>query len=344
MAPFQEAASTKLVSLSEDLAVFEGLVDAEWTIASVPNGGFIVALILDACIQLQAGTPHTDPLHVTVHYLDASEVIPFQISIRKVKSGRSFVNLEAKFVQKQRTKVLVHLIFTDLKNLPPNGFDLVPPSPYVRRLPLYSTPETTSRWKTPRKVYTFASRFQMSDDDELNNQNLTTSSTRTDSSTVGGDSLVWGGWVKFNHQSDRLTPGFLALCVDVSRSVLEYLPKEHAGNLPRNKLDCFLSRFPFINLFGRWYPTLVMTIEFKFPISSCSSSLHSQRTVGVYTKGQFVNSPHAHHDLYNEVWTAPSEEGLKNPNWRDNQRCLAVSTQMATVVDMSVNLKKGVKL
>ncbi|KAJ7601037.1 thioesterase-like superfamily-domain-containing protein [Mycena floridula] len=322
MSPFQDAVSTKLLSLSQDLAVFEGLVDGEWTIASVPNGGFILALILDACIQLQAGTPHTDPLHVTVHYLDAPEVTPFQISIRKIKCGRSFVNLEARFVQKQCTKVLVHLIFTNLQNLPPNDFELIPPSPYARRLPLYTTPET-ARWTSPKKIYTYGSRFQMSEDMELDKHNSKTSPTRTHSRSVGGDGIVWGGWVKFD-ESNRLTPGFLALCSDISG---EYVPKEHAGDLFRNK----------------WYATLGLTLEFKFPISSCSS-LHSQRTVGVYTQTLFINPPHAHHDMYTEIWTAPSEEGLKDPNWRDNQRCLAVSTQMPIVLDVSVNLKRGAKL
>ncbi|KAJ7575560.1 hypothetical protein C8J56DRAFT_1063157 [Mycena floridula] len=102
--------------------------------------------ILHQIYQQPSNTPHTDPLPVTVHYLDASEVAPLQISSRKIKSGQSLVNPEAKSVQKQRTKVLIHLVFTDVQNL-----ELVPPSPDARCLPLYATLET-AKWTSPTRT------------------------------------------------------------------------------------------------------------------------------------------------------------------------------------------------
>jgi hypothetical protein len=94
-----------------------------------------------------------------------------------------------------------------------------------------------------------------------------------------------------------------------------------------------------------WLPTLVMTLEFKFPLPKPTDPNTSQRTVAIYTKSRFINEPNARHDAYIEVWTAPSDVGEKtvpaDDSWKDHQRCLAVSTQMALVVPATVNVKQG---
>lgn len=92
-----------------------------------------------------------------------------------------------------------------------------------------------------------------------------------------------------------------------------------------------------------WYPTMTMAIDFKAPIPSPSKNIYADRTVGIYSKGLFMNDPQGRHDMYTEVWTAPSNigEGEEVQGWRDKQVCLAVSTQMALTVSMEVNARKG---
>lgn len=54
-----------------------------------------------------------------------------------------------------------------------------------------------------------------------------------------------------------------------------------------------------------------------------------------------MNAPQGRHDAYVEIWTAPSNigEGKEVDGWREEQVCLAISTQMALVVSMDVNAR-----
>ena len=87
---------------------------------------------------------------------------------------------------------------------------------------------------------------------------------------------------------------------------------------------------------------MTLSMDFKFPISQLRPE-HSKRTVGLYSSGKFINHPQSRHDVYVEVWTAPSEigEGEVEEGWRDKQVCLAIATQMALCVPMEVNLKNA---
>ncbi|KAF9046938.1 hypothetical protein BDZ89DRAFT_1127386 [Hymenopellis radicata] len=89
-----------------------------------------------------------------------------------------------------------------------------------------------------------------------------------------------------------------------------------------------------------WYSTMVMTLEFKFPIPRSSG-----RTVGIFTSGTFINDPRGRHDTYVEVWSAPSDIGVGETavreGWRDKQVCLAVASQMALTVSAEVNMRRA---
>lgn len=91
---------------------------------------------------------------------------------------------------------------------------------------------------------------------------------------------------------------------------------------------------------------MVLNIEFKFPIPRFPSSDHATRTVGVFSSSNFINDPQGRHDNYVEVWTAPSNigEGEERDGWRDKQRCLAISSQMALAIPMAVNRRNVEKL
>jgi hypothetical protein len=61
--------------------------------------GYLLALILEACIQFQSTTAHIDPIHITAHYLRTTFAAPFTICIRSLKTGSDFTNLSAELMQ-----------------------------------------------------------------------------------------------------------------------------------------------------------------------------------------------------------------------------------------------------
>ena len=89
---------------------------------------------------------------------------------------------------------------------------------------------------------------------------------------------------------------------------------------------------------------MTLAVDFKVPIRNLTSE-HSHQTAGLYSSGRFINDPQGRHDIYVEVWSAPSKigEGIPEPGWRDKQICLAIATQMALTLPMEVNLKNGQK-
>ncbi|KAH6902923.1 hypothetical protein BKA70DRAFT_1111325, partial [Coprinopsis sp. MPI-PUGE-AT-0042] len=93
-----------------------------------------------------------------------------------------------------------------------------------------------------------------------------------------------------------------------------------------------------------WEPTMTLSIDFKFPISELGLE-HSKRAVGLYSAGRFINHLQSRHEVYVEVWTAPSEigKGRVEEGWRDQQRCLAIATQMAISVPMKINLRNAAR-
>lgn len=67
--------------------------------------GYVLALIMEACIRYQSSSSHIDPIHVTAHYLRTTAIAPFAVHVHTLKTGKGFTNLTAELTQ----KVLVHL-------------------------------------------------------------------------------------------------------------------------------------------------------------------------------------------------------------------------------------------
>lgn len=77
--------------------------------------GYVLGLILEACIQYQqrVRNSHPDPVHISAHFLrstaafanlkdgNESEKVPatFEVTVRTVKIGKGFTNLAAELVQ-----------------------------------------------------------------------------------------------------------------------------------------------------------------------------------------------------------------------------------------------------
>ncbi|PPR07796.1 hypothetical protein CVT26_014981 [Gymnopilus dilepis] len=284
--------------------------------------GYVLALILEACIQFQSSTRHVDPLHITAHFLRTTVIAPFQVSVRTVKTSSGFTNLTAELLQEDVVKVMAHLIFGVNAPSPKDKLNLTlnPPSTYARRVPLHSRPSHAV-------ANILGNSILMSNGprSKILAKNLPDSPNRTSSSTVGGGGLEWGAWFEFSGKDERITNPSLCFLVDIFLNTPTLLPKTER-----------------VGLTTSWYPTITLSMEFKNKIPSPSSS-HASRTVGLYSLGRFMTPPQGRHDAYVEVWSAPMNigAGQEKDNWRDEQVCLAIATQMALTLPMEVNKKKG---
>ncbi|KAF8906180.1 thioesterase-like superfamily-domain-containing protein [Mucidula mucida] len=307
MAPLYKAIHVERTTASA--ALYRGVIDPEWSIAAVPNGGYVISLIIEACMQFQAGTPTPDPIHVTAHFLQSATAgsPAFEIHIRVLKTGRLFTNFLAEFVQKGRTPITAHLMFGKLAPFAEK------PSSYTRRLPLYRHPSTA-----PLRVndlfygaLTYAPNIDCTLEPEIAARNEPDSPNRTCDDTHGGGGMEWGSWFTLKDLNERLTLPSLAIFADTLL------------NPPGHDLGALDS----------WFPTMVMTLEFKFPIPLPSKD-HADRTVGAFSTGSTILAhPHKRHNTHVEIWSAPSNvgEGEEREGWRSKQVCLAVASQMAMI-------------
>ncbi|KAF7348235.1 hypothetical protein MSAN_01777100 [Mycena sanguinolenta] len=318
MAPFSKAMSVSYDGPpTADAKVFRGNIDSEWTVGNVPNGGYVLALVLEACIRYQAATAHRDPIHLTAYFLQATSIAPFEVHVRAVKRGRGYTNLTADLIQQNKTRITTHLIFGTLEH--PR---LLPPSPYARRLPLYVHPSAAAKTRMVRP-WRFRPHVKWAADRQLQAQNRADSATRTSSITIGGGGLVWGAWFELTDADERITPTAIPFLADIFVNLPSLMPRDQRNGYVPAEI---------------WYPTMSLSIEFKAPIP-LPSARHAARTVGLYHTGMFWGEPQGRHDAYVEIWTAPANigEGTERDGWRDEQFCLATATQMALMLPMEVN-------
>ncbi|KAG6849282.1 hypothetical protein H0H93_009802 [Arthromyces matolae] len=202
------------------------------------------------------------------------------------------------------------------------GLTVVPPSPYARRIPLYTHP-SNAVVKLGRGVWKFQNHIALAPDPLILNKNAVDHPNRATATTIGGEGLEWGAWLTFQGPNDAITSTSLPFLVDIFTNMPSLMP-------PSERPGMGLS----------WFPTIVLAVEFKAPIPS-PSSVHAKRTVGLYSTGKFLVD--GRHDGYVEVWTAPCDigQGEEVEGWREKQVCIAVATQMASIIPMEVNMKRG---
>lgn len=91
-----------------------------------------------------------------------------------------------------------------------------------------------------------------------------------------------------------------------------------------------------------WYPTMVLSLDFKTKIPKD----FKLRTVGLWAEGKHLQD--GRHDNTVEVWTAPCELGDTSArvqeDWRKEQHCLLLATQMALTLPLEVNTSRAAKL
>ncbi|KAF9046939.1 hypothetical protein BDZ89DRAFT_66041 [Hymenopellis radicata] len=317
MAPLYQALRVEKTSAAAGWdASYNGGLDPEWTIMAVPHGGYVISHIIDACIHFQSGTLTPDPVHVTIHFLQSACVDKFDIHVRALKKGKMYTNLLAEFVQKGKVRITAHLMFGKLE--PPKGS----PSSYTRRLPLYQHPAAASVKPHEYPALTYGKHLDRTLDPEIAARNAPDAPNRTNEATHGGGGMEWGTWFTLKDKHERVTLSSLAVFADTLL------------NPPGHKLADFTN----------WFPTMVMTLEFKFPIPAAAAG----RTVGAYSvSSALLAHPQNRHNTNVEIWSAPADVGEEGgevrEGWRGEQVCLLVASQMAMIMPMEVNRQRRVK-
>ncbi|KAK7028142.1 hypothetical protein VNI00_014957 [Paramarasmius palmivorus] len=258
MAPFHQAVKVDFLRKEGDIDIYGGVVDGEWCVGVVPNGGFVLGLVVEACIKRQVRTNHPDPVHVTAHFLRATAALaPFEVHIHQLKTGRGFTNLiadliknvcilySALFLKIQLTslffwqgvvKITTHQYFGDLttdstKNASPFHLTLAPPSPYARRLPLHQHP-SKAPLRTLHEAFKYSKFFKASSEPEIAARNAPDSTIRSGSETIGGNGIEWGQWATLTDDGDTLTRPLIAFMVDMITPPATLLPKSEKPNMP----------------------------------------------------------------------------------------------------------------
>lgn len=130
------------------------------------------------------------------------------------------------------TKVTVHLIFGI--NAPSHDANsrltLAPPSPYARRIPLYTHPSTAIT-DSLRHTWSFHDKVKCTREPEIRAKNQLNSPTRTHTNTIGGDGLEWGTWFEFLGNNAKITNPSLAFLVDIFLNLPTLLPRSERVGL-----------------------------------------------------------------------------------------------------------------
>jgi acyl-CoA thioesterase len=91
--------------------VFVGRLTDRWNIGAVPNGGYVLAVVLAAVRQ---ALPAPDPLTVTAHYLRPSAPGPVHVHVETIKIGRQYSTAAARLLQNERETARVLATYGDL--------------------------------------------------------------------------------------------------------------------------------------------------------------------------------------------------------------------------------------
>ncbi|KIJ34873.1 hypothetical protein M422DRAFT_70107 [Sphaerobolus stellatus SS14] len=320
MAPLSHVMKASFKEKRGDVTIYSGEVSNVWTIIAIPQGGYALGLLVEACQKVQADTPHIEIMHVTSHFLRTTAILPFEVHIRPLRIGKGYANLTADLIQQGEVKITALLIFRtrDVPNGDPS-MTLSPPSPFARRIPLYFHPAVAPITSMFEKA-SFKKYLRWAQDKTFHQRNY-----EMEGGVVhgpGGGTLEWGAWIELIDPSERIVPSMLPFFGDMMQNLPHLLPKAHRPPLG-------------------WFPTMVLSVEYKAEIPDDPAI--SKRTIGLYSRSSFMNA--GRHDVYVEIWTAPSNlgEGVETEGWRDKQVCLGIASQTALNVPSDVNLRKAQK-
>lgn len=92
---------------------YGGQLSDRWSIGHVPNGGYLLALVMSA---LKQALPGRDPLSITAHYLRPGSAAEARIEVEMIKSGRRFSTAMARLLQSGKESLRVLATYGDLSS------------------------------------------------------------------------------------------------------------------------------------------------------------------------------------------------------------------------------------
>ena len=103
-----------------------GHLHERWTIGPVPNGGYVIGVMLTAAGSESA---HPDPLTTTAHFLAPTSAGPVEVASEVVKPGRSTTTVMTSLRQdgRERVRMLTTLGDFDARSGPRHAFLQPPP-------------------------------------------------------------------------------------------------------------------------------------------------------------------------------------------------------------------------
>ncbi|KAH9810829.1 thioesterase-like superfamily-domain-containing protein [Melampsora americana] len=308
--------------------IYQGEVDEQWTGASAPHGGYILAMIATAAIlsqseQFSGGYDQLVPANITAHFLNRSVIGPIEFHIRMMRAGQNWSTIEVKSVQNQRTNVVAQVLFKrrTIAQVSSGGSSTTSArdariKPMTTRsghsvlCPLITHPTLTVQ--TPfTRAFKFSTQVRWSEDLAVKYKQPMIQG--------GTEPIEWAAWHEFLDKESNVfdQPALLCYLCDMFRNFAQLLPAEDGKDHPSDEL---------------WFPTLVYSVRFLTPPDPNEIQEFSLRSTGLYFTSKF-NEPDGVHDAVVEVWTSPREDQLASDvGWRHKQRCLAVGTQLAATV------------
>lgn len=122
MPDFDEASATRQVS--------PGLhsvdIDGTWSVGDVPNGGYLLALVLRAVLGESA---HPHPVSTNAHFVAPPTAGPAQVKVDVVRTGRTIETLRATLVQDDEPRVEATVTTSTLSRTSPVEWVGPPPEP-----------------------------------------------------------------------------------------------------------------------------------------------------------------------------------------------------------------------
>ena len=92
---------------------FVGELTDRWSIGNVPNGGYVMAIALDA---LARSMPASDPVTATAHFLRPARPGPFEVATEVIKLGGRHANGSERMLQDGEELIRVLATFGDLES------------------------------------------------------------------------------------------------------------------------------------------------------------------------------------------------------------------------------------
>jgi acyl-CoA thioesterase len=105
---------------------FDVEVDGSWSVGGIPNGGYLLALMLRTAL---AASVHPHPVATSAHFLRPPTAGPAQIVVEQLRSGRLVTTQRVQLVQGGRTSVEALVTSTLLADDAMPQWSALPPTP-----------------------------------------------------------------------------------------------------------------------------------------------------------------------------------------------------------------------